>query len=244
MLKQTIRLWPFSLLAFYFAISCGAVKAMDAADEVPSPPKMKPATIARINAGDKLLAEGKWPQALTEYDAAKALEPGSIEPLVYAAGRLSGSGDPLLSYMALRYVKSADLIDAKDSRNILANALAQQRLNNKKEALALFEQVHALILADKNNKGDEAMLVESMIKHVQHEIAATKPAPVKVEDRHYQMSNVAAVYISTGAVCKLAIYGGHDPDGGKQDGTNDGIIEFKKENVNTPDKVYRRKKDN
>jgi tetratricopeptide (TPR) repeat protein len=244
LLKKTFKLWSPSLLALVQVASVSALYAKDAADEITEPINMKPEVTARIYTGDKLLGEGKWPQALTEFDAAMTLDPKKIEPPIDCAAKLSSKGDPLLCYMALRYLKAASLLNAQDQRVILLKANVEQKLGNKKAALALFEQDRAIILADKTNKGDDAMLLETMIKDLKRQIDTAKPPPVKVEDRHYEMNNVAAVYITTGAICKLAIYGGHDPDGGKQDGTDDGIIEFKKENINSPDKVFRRKKDN
>lgn len=80
---------------------------------------------------------------------------------------------------------------------------------------------------------------------VERRLRSRAVAPVAAKDRKYTLvGNTAAVIAdrdeATGVVT-MCLMSGHDPDGGKQDGNDDGIIEFLWEHVNKPDQIYRPK---
>ena len=136
--------------------------------------------------------------------------------------------------MALRYIKAGREIDEQDIRIMLLHANALRRLDNKKGALLRYEKAMDLLKSDAS-KSDAASSMQDVIDALAKEIERQKPPPVEVEDRLYKMPDgTAAVVVSVredNTITKLALYGGHDPDNGKQDGIDDGIIEVSRDGL-------------
>lgn len=195
--------------------------------------------------GTILLRSGNWPNALSEFDAAKAISPKDPAPFETAALQLINTRDPLLTYMGIKYINGAIELGSRDPKISLHKALGLSILGEKQEGLRLLRTCYAKLSRHGQKDRETETNLAGAIQDLEHEIAARKPAAVPPEKRRYDMSSgMAAVVIGVsrdGKISKLAIFGGHDPDGGKQDGNDDGLIETPTEGLSHPDAVYRRK---
>lgn len=132
----------------------------------------------------------------------------------------------------------------KDYRIPAMQALAAYQMGKHNEGLRLLkkaiegitpESSHATFLQEIKKKADS---IESTLR-------TRHAAPVPAKDRKYEMSSgttsVIAEKDEANGTITMGIMGGHDPDGGRQDGCDDGIIECDWKNITQPSEIYRPK---
>lgn len=159
---------------------------------------------------------------------------------------LLATKDPLNARAAERELEAAERLKSTDFRIEALKAVAAIQVGRRVKGLnALRDAIAKLPAGAGDDEFRKQMLstaedTDTKLKHL-------APPAVPVEKRHYTIPGgtpavVADRDAATGAVT-LAIPGGHDPDAGKQDGNDDGIIEVLWENVNKPDEILRAPKD-
>jgi hypothetical protein len=190
------------------------------------------------------IGSGKLSSAMEECLKVDKLAPNNAKQLLGLGEILVKSGDPVLSNFALRNFNRAESLGLKDYRIPAMQALAAYQMGKQKEGLGLLkkaiegitpESSHATFLQEMKRKANS---IESNLR--------TRPAaPVPAKDRKYEMSSgttsVIAEKDEANGTITMGIMGGHDPDGGKQDGCDDGIIEFNWKNITQPSEIYRPK---
>lgn len=155
---------------------------------------------------------------------------------------LLATKDPIQSRLAEKELEQAESSGSTDYRLPSLKALAAMQMGRQTKGLAA--------LRDAIKKIPPGAKYESFSKEMtaaaddmEKKLAQRAPSPVPAEKRKYVIPPGTAAIIAekdnqTGLVT-MAISGGHDPDGGQQDGTDDGIIQVLWENINKPSEVLR-----
>jgi tetratricopeptide (TPR) repeat protein len=189
------------------------------------------------------MASGNLSAALEHCIKVEKLASQDAQLLMEFAEALQRSGDPVLSNFACKNFEKAKKLGLKDYRIPALQALASYQMGKQKEGLRLLKEAIAQIPTDKTN----APFVQEMKQKAElfeNKMQQRQAAPVAVAQRKYEMKSgtvsvVAERDETTGAIV-MGIMGGHDPDGGKQDGCDDGIIEADLHNLTQPSQIYRK----
>lgn len=155
---------------------------------------------------------------------------------------LLATKDPIQSRLAEQELEQAENLGSTDYRIPAWKAVAAIQMGRQTKGLAaLRNSIKKFPAGAKYESFSREMT--AFADDLEKKLAQRTPAPVPAEKRKYELppgtaAIVAEKDLSTGLVT-MAISGGHDPDGGKQDGTDDGIIQVLWENINKPTEVLR-----
>lgn len=180
--------------------------------------------------------------AFEEGAKARDLAPKDAELLTRYGEILVQSKNPVLCSSALKVFQSAKDAGSTDYRLPALTSVAEILMGREAKGLAhLRDSIRSIPL---NNSSKEFVKgMENIADQVQRKIESKPPAPVALKDRKYEMKpNVSCVIADRsedGSIVTVKVADGHDPDGGAQDGTDDGIIELLWDNLQKPDRTYR-----
>lgn len=191
-----------------------------------------------------LLATGAMTAAVDECRKAEKLAPDDAGLLMELGDALAQTGDPVLSNFAVIIFNKAEKLGLKNYRLAAMQALASYQMGQQKDGLRRLKESILSITADKTH---EKFLQEMKNKAAEFsaKMQSRPKASVPAKERTYQMNSGTAAVVAesdeTTGIVTFGIMGGHDPDGGKQDGCDDGIIQVDWHKITQPSEVYRPK---
>lgn len=189
-------------------------------------------------------ALGKQSYAFEESNIASSFAPRDAH-VAFEVGMLKlRTSNPLFAGSARKAFETAEVLGLKDYRIPALEAVATIQMGSLPKGLGALKQA-IVQMPPAEASSSFAKQMKATADAVERRLRSRAVAPVAAKDRKYTLvGNTAAVIAdrdeATGVVT-MCLMSGHDPDGGKQDGNDDGIIEFLWEHVNKPDQIYRPK---
>lgn len=201
-----------------------------------------------VNLGNALLGLGKIDESIPEFDRAIRINPKEPRAHYNLARALLEKHNPVFASVALNELKTSEQLGLKLRRLPILKAQANIEMGLLPEAKEIFSSLLSTYPDDAAHGSDRKVL-QSAIDSLDREIAVRnrEVPPTPPEKRHYELKpGTRYVIIRVNEdkhLITIANEDKQDPDGGKQDGRNDGIIEMPEANlseqVKAKGEVYR-----
>lgn len=190
-----------------------------------------------VNLGNALLELNKTDEAIQQYQLALKINPKEPRAHLNLARALIDKGSPIDAFVAIDELKKTEQLGLKLSSMLSLQAKANVNLGNFKEARSLMTDFLATIPNDADSQ-DRRKAVQAIIESIDNIISKRDQAavPTPPQKRHYELKS-GTQYIITKMdkdrhLVTMASSDKQDPDGGKQDGFNDGIFEMPDSELN------------
>lgn len=184
-----------------------------------------------VNLGNALLGQGKFEDALPEFNRAIAINPKEPRAHYNCARALLETRNPIYSSVALEELKTTEDLGLHLANTPFLKAKANIDLGRLDEAKNILASFLATCPNDQAHEEDRKMAqgaVESLTQEITRRKQEVPPTPA--EKRHYELKDGTQYVIvdvdKEKHLVTMACSDRKDPDGGAQDGHNDGIIEM------------------
>lgn len=192
--------------------------------------------------GKQALSEKRYKEAIAHYQHAVRLD--DKNPKIYATAglELGDTSDPVLCSIGWPYLikardlgyKGAPVLDALIGMMQCTGGSAEQGVASMEKALPE-------VSGDGDSMKQIRQGITLKIAAAKESLEKSAKASVTAAKRTYSFApDTLAVIVATNkdaSIMKLAISGSHDPDGGKQDGVDDGIVEMPMDKVASGAKI-------